>query len=173
MPAKKTTDAATAEVKEEEKTVAKKTTAKKTTTAKKAETTVEAPATEVKEVKEVKAEKKTAPKAKKVSAKKVDYKFPKATVQQFDTIIGPVITEKTMAQMQNLNQVTVKVAPKANRAEIKLAFEAVFGVKVENVNIVNTLAKYKKVGRFAGTTPAFKKAIVKLADGQALDLFKE
>ena len=167
MPAKKTTDAATAEVKEEEKTVAKKTTAKKTTTAKKAETTVEAPATEVK------AEKKAAPKAKKVSAKKVDYKFPKATVQQFDTIIGPVITEKTMAQMQNLNQVTVKVAPKANRAEIKLAFEAVFGVKVENVNIVNTLAKYKKVGRFAGTTPAFKKAIVKLADGQSLDLFKE
>ena len=160
---KKTATAETsAEVKEEKKTTAKKTT-------KKAEAPVaEAP---VAEVKEAKAEKKAA--AKKVAAKKVAYKFPKATVQQFDTILGPVITEKSMAQMQNFNKVTVKVAPKANSVAIKAAFEATFGVKVKEVNIVNCLAKYKKVGRFAGTTPAFKKAIVTLEDGEALDLFKE
>ena len=75
-------------------------------------------------------------------AKTVTKNFVKPTVKSFDTIIRPVITEKTMALMQNQNKVTVEVAKNANRAAVKIAFEAIFNVKVENVNIVNTLIQF-------------------------------
>ncbi len=100
-------------------------------------------------------------------------RFTKPTVKSFDTIIRPVITEKTMMLMQNFNKVTVEVAPKANRTEIKLAFESIFQVKVKDVAIIHVLSKAKRAGRYEGTVPAYKKAIVTLEEGQALDLFKE
>lgn len=107
-------------------------------------------------------------------AKKVDAKkLAKPTVKSFDTIIRPVITEKTMALMQNQNKVTVEVAKNANRAAVKIAFEAVFGVKVADVNIINTLRKSKRANGHEGYVPGMKKAIVTLEDGEALDLFKE
>ncbi len=108
---------------------------------------------------------------KKVAAK--ESRFTKPTVKSFDTIIRPVITEKTMMLMQNFNKVTVEVDAKANRAEIRLAFESVFQVKVKDVAIVNVRSKAKRAGRYEGTVPAYKKAIVTLEEGQALDLFKE
>ncbi|MCQ2801190.1 MAG: 50S ribosomal protein L23 [Bacilli bacterium] len=98
----------------------------------------------------------------------------KATVHDFDVIIEPVITEKTMSLMQEQNKVTLKVSPKANRADVKKAFEKVFGVKVIGVNIVNAPAKETtRGGRYKGVISGFKKAVVTVADGQAIDLFKE
>ena len=98
----------------------------------------------------------------------------KASVHDYEVIIEPVITEKTMSLMQEQNKVTVKVAPKANRAEVKKAFEHVFGVKVLNVNIVNVPSKETtRGGRYKGTISGFKKAVVTIAEGEALDLFKE
>lgn len=98
----------------------------------------------------------------------------KATIHQFDTIVEPVITEKTMSLMQEQNKVTLKVSPKANRADVKKAFEAVFGVKALNVNIVNVPSKETtRGGRYKGTISGYKKAIVTIAEGEALDLFKE
>ena len=98
----------------------------------------------------------------------------KASIHQFDTIVEPVITEKTMSLMQEQNKVTVKVNPKANRADIKKAFEAVFGVKVVKVNIVNVPSKSTtRGGRYKGTISGFKKAVVTVAEGEALDLFRE
>ncbi|MCX5775606.1 MAG: 50S ribosomal protein L23 [Firmicutes bacterium] len=95
-------------------------------------------------------------------------------MRDFDTIIRPIITEKTMSLIQEQNKVTVEVDPKANRAAIKIAFEAVFGVKVSNVHIANVRAKNtRRGGRYEGSVPGYKKAIVTLAEGQALDLFKE
>lgn len=121
-----------------------------------------------------------APVAKKVKAKKGEAApkaakaLKKSSIKDFDTIIRPIITEKTMSLIQNQNKVTVEVDPKANRAAIKLAFEAVFGVKVSNVHIANVRAKStRRGGRYEGSVPGFKKAIVTLAEGQALDLFKE
>ena len=105
---------------------------------------------------------------------KVESRFAKPTVKQFDVIIRPIITEKTMAMTQNQNKVTVEVSRKANRAEIKMAFESVFQVKVREVNIINVDSKVAKRGtRYPGKLPAYKKAIVTLAEGEALDLFKE
>lgn len=98
----------------------------------------------------------------------------KATVHDFDVIIEPVITEKTMSLMQEQNKVTLKVSPKANRADVKKAFEKVFGVKVTGVNIVNAPAKETtRGGRYKGVISGFKKAVVTVAEGQAIDLFKE
>lgn len=111
--------------------------------------------------------------AKKV-AKKVEVKARKVTVHQFDLIVRPIITEKTMALMQNQNKVTVEVPADANKTAIKLAFEAVFNVKVENVNISNVRAeKTRRGGKHEGRIPGYKKAIVSVATGDAIDLFKE
>ncbi len=101
-------------------------------------------------------------------------KVSKATIHDFDVIIEPVITEKTMSLMQEQNKVTLKVSKKANRADVKKAFEAVFGVKALNVNIINVPSKETtRGGRYKGVISGFKKAIVTIADGEALDLFKE
>ena len=110
--------------------------------------------------------------AKKVS--KAAETVSKATIHDFDTIIRPVITEKTMTLMQEQNKVTVEVSAKANRAEVRKAFENIFNVKVTDVNIVNVVAKKTtRGGRYQGSISGFKKAIVTGADGAAIDLFKE
>ena len=107
-------------------------------------------------------------------AKKKADSVKKATIHDFDVIIEPVITEKTMSLMQEQNKVTLRVSKKANRAEVKKAFEAVFGVKVTGVNIVNVPAKETTRGsRYKGVISGYKKAVVTVADGEAIDLFKE
>lgn len=98
----------------------------------------------------------------------------KATIQQFDLIVRPIITEKSMALMQDQNKVTVEVSRHGNKDSIKEAFEAIFGVKVTDVKVINTLPKKtKRGGRYEGSIPAMKKAIVTIKEGQAIDLFKE
>lgn len=101
-------------------------------------------------------------------------KFAKAAEHDFEVILEPLITEKSMALMQNANKVTVKVAAKANKIEIKHAFERLFQVKVVDVKVINQIGKTTtRGGRYRGTISGFKKAIVTLAAGEALDLLKE
>ncbi len=101
-------------------------------------------------------------------------RFPKATEKDFTVIVKPLITEKTMALMQNENKVTVKVLDSANKTEIKLAFERIFQVKVTDVKVLNQRAKETTRGtRYAGSISGFKKAVVTVAEGEAIDLFKE
>ena len=100
--------------------------------------------------------------------------FPKATERDFAVIVKPVITEKSMALMQNENKVTVKVLESANKTEIKLAVERIFQVKVEDVRVSNVRAKQTTRGtRYQGKISGYKKAIVTIAEGEAIDLFKE
>ena len=100
--------------------------------------------------------------------------FPKATERDFQVILKPVITEKTMTLMQENNKVTLKVAPDTNKTEVALAFERIFQVKVVDVKIANVRAKATTRGpRYHGHIQGYKKAIVKIADGEAIDLFKE
>ena len=101
-------------------------------------------------------------------------RFPKATEKDFSVIVKPLITEKTMALMQNENKVTVKVLESANKTEIKLAFERIFQVKVTDVKVLNQRAKETTRGtRYQGRISGFKKAVVTVAEGEAIDLFKE
>ena len=101
-------------------------------------------------------------------------RFPKANEKDFAVIVKPLITEKTMSLMQNENKVTVKVLDSANKTEIKLAFERIFQVKVTDVKVINQRAKETTRGtRYAGSISGYKKAVVTVAEGEAIELFKE
>ncbi len=81
----------------------------------------------------------------------------------YDVILKPVITEMSMDQAQN-KKYTFKVAVDANKTEVKRAVEEIFDVEVKKINIMNVNGKKKRMGRFVGTTPAYKKAIVTLTE---------
>ncbi len=117
---------------------------------------------------------KPAKKAKKEEAKAPAHTFAKPTHHDYEVIDAPHITEKTMALMQNANKVTLKVSAKANKIEIKDAFQRIFQVKVTDVKVLNQVAKTTTRGsRYKGTISGYKKAIVTVAEGEAIDLFKE
>ncbi len=80
-----------------------------------------------------------------------------------DIIRRPIITEQSMMLMQE-KKYTFEVDKRANKIQIKQAIEEVFGVKVESVNTMNVLGKYKRMGANIGKRADWKKAIVKLTD---------
>lgn len=86
-----------------------------------------------------------------------------------DIIIAPVITEKSMAERSN-NVYTFKVAKSATKDEIKAAIEDAFKVEVVKVNTLNTKSKRRRVGKYAGRTKTYKKAIVTLKAGSSIEL---
>lgn len=89
-----------------------------------------------------------------------------------DIIKRPVITERTADYMNELKYV-FEVDIRANKTEIKKAVEAIFGVKVSNVNTLRVPAKPKRYGRHFGYTPEWKKAFVTLAEGsKPLEFFE-
>ena len=93
-------------------------------------------------------------------------------MREHDIIIKPLLTEKSYAGIADKKYVFV-VAKSANKTEIKLAVEKLFGVQVESVNTVNVRGKLKRMGRNEGYTPAFKKAIVQLkADSKPIGFFE-
>lgn len=104
---------------------------------------------------------------------KAEKKISNPTLKDFEVIIEPILTEKSMQLMEKENKITVRVNSQSNAIEIKKAFESIFNVKVEKVNTANVRARSKRVGRYEGVVGAYKKAIVKLAAGEALDLFKK
>ena len=79
-------------------------------------------------------------------------------------ILKPVITEASMANLQ-MGKYTFKVAKDANKIEIAKAVEEIFGVKVAKVNTLNCTGRSKRMGKYEGKTPDYKKAIVTLAEG--------
>ena len=82
-----------------------------------------------------------------------------------DIILKPIITENSMMGIME-KKYTFKVAKDANKIEIAKAVEAVFpGTKVAKVNTVNCRGVMKRMGRNEGYTPAWKKAVVTLAEG--------
>jgi large subunit ribosomal protein L23 len=88
----------------------------------------------------------------------------------YDIIIAPVVTERSM-DLQADNKYTFIVDRKANKTEIKNAVEKLFSVDVTNVRTLNVKGKPKRVGRYLGRTPARKKAIVSVRDGQSIKIF--
>lgn len=106
--------------------------------------------------------------AKKTNVKAVETKA--VSMRAYDVIRGPIVTEKSAGQQQAFNQFTVQVAKDANKTEIKLAFEAIFKVKVSGVNIINTNSRERRVGQRVGIVSGIKKAIVTLEEGCTLDI---
>lgn len=90
-----------------------------------------------------------------------------------DVLKKPVLTEKSMTLSAEENKYTFDVDVNANKIEIKQAIEAMFGVKVESVNVMNVKPKKKRMGRYEGKTNRRRKAIVKLAEGESINYFGE
>lgn len=81
-----------------------------------------------------------------------------------DVILKPVLTEKGYDGIAD-KRYTFYVKNTANKIEIRNAVEKLFGVKVAKVNTINCKGKLKRMGRNEGYTPAWKKAVVTLAEG--------
>ena len=82
----------------------------------------------------------------------------------YDIILTPVISEQSMDVAAD-KKYTFKVATDANKTQVKLAVEEIFGVEVAKVNIMNYDGKVKRMGSSVGRTAAYKKAIVTLTSG--------
>ena len=90
-------------------------------------------------------------------------------VRHYDIVLAPHITEKTTMLSEN-NAVVFRVAPRATKPEIKAAVEALFGVTVVGVNTMVTKGKTKRWKGKPYQRSDMKKAIVRLAEGQSIDI---
>jgi large subunit ribosomal protein L23 len=89
-----------------------------------------------------------------------------------DVIIRPVVTERSTTLGEDHDAFTFIVAEDANKIEIRRAVEALFDVKVRSVNTMRYRGKIRRVGRSMGRRASFKKAIVKLVDGERIDVYE-
>jgi large subunit ribosomal protein L23 len=87
-----------------------------------------------------------------------------------DVLLAPVVSEKSYGLLDE-NKYTFLVHPDANKTEIKIAVEKVFGVKVNGVNTINRQGKLKRSRTGFGRRNATKRAIVTVAAGDRIDIF--
>jgi large subunit ribosomal protein L23 len=87
-------------------------------------------------------------------------------------LVQPLLTEKVTAMREQSNTVGFLVHPDANRIQIKQAVETLLKVRVERVNVLNVRGKIKRLGRFSGKRSDWKKAFVKLKEGEKLELYE-
>jgi large subunit ribosomal protein L23 len=92
-----------------------------------------------------------------------------------EVLVKPILTEKANAQQEKLRRYAFKVARKANKLEIKKAIEEFYGVTVTDVNTSvvpgKNKTRYTKAGFVKGQKPAYKKAMVTVAEGETLDIY--
>lgn len=91
-----------------------------------------------------------------------------ANPHQFDTIVAPMITEKSTMASEH-GKVVFRVAPDATKTSIKQAIESIFKVQVEKVNTINIKGKRKRFRGIKGKRNDVRKAIVTLKAGQTID----
>ena len=87
-----------------------------------------------------------------------------------DILLAPVVSEKSYGLL-DANKYTFIVHPDANKTEIKIAVEKVFGVKVTSVNTLNRTGKSRRTKYGMGKRKDTKRAIVSLAEGHRIDIF--
>lgn len=93
-------------------------------------------------------------------------------MDHYHIIRRPLITEKGMRNNEEQNTVVFEVAPVANKIQIKQAVEALFQVKVLDVNTLNMRGKKKRVRMREGKRPDWKKAYVTLREGDTITFFE-
>jgi large subunit ribosomal protein L23 len=94
-------------------------------------------------------------------------------VKATDVIRRPLVTEKTTILREDGRTLVLQVAAGANKVQIRRAVETLFGSKVADVRTTTVRGKIKRQGRFAGRRPDWKKAYVRLRDGEKLPEFIE
>ena len=89
-----------------------------------------------------------------------------------DLVLRPIVTEKATLLLEQ-NKYVFEVIPKATKPQIKAAIESLFDVKVTSVNTIRPPRKKRRVGKFIGYKPQYKRAIVTLAAEDSITLFPE
>ena len=89
-----------------------------------------------------------------------------------DVIFEPLVSEKSYDLIEDTNTYTFVVDRRANKTEIKQAVASIFDVKVLSVNTMNRKGKLKRTGYVLGKRKDTKRALVKLADGDKIDIFE-
>ncbi len=90
----------------------------------------------------------------------------------YQVILKPLLSEKGTRLKEEGNQYLFRVAKTANKVEIKRAIEQLFKVKVVEVRTVHVRGKVKRLGRFQGRQPAWKKAFATLKAGESIELYE-
>ncbi len=90
----------------------------------------------------------------------------------YQVIQKPIVTEKSNIGREEQNLVTLAVDPRANKHEIRQAVENLFQVSVLEVRTMRMPRKSRRVGKYAGRKPEWKKAIVRLAEGQSIEFYE-
>lgn len=99
-------------------------------------------------------------------------------MNSYDLLKRPIITERSMEVVTDregneIKKYTFEVPRSVNKIEVKKAVEEVFGVKVAKVNTMNITGKLKRMGRYEGRRPSWKKAIVTLTpDSKTIEFFE-
>ena len=96
-----------------------------------------------------------------------------ANREHFNTLRQPVITEKSYSASGDANQYTFRVATDATKRQIKDAVEAIFEVDVEKIQVINMPGKEKRRGIHTGRRAGYRKAMIRLAEGQSLEVAEE
>jgi large subunit ribosomal protein L23 len=89
-----------------------------------------------------------------------------------DIISQAILSEKSTIIKEKENKYVFKVNPLANKLEIKRAIESAFGVKVADIQTVNVKGKTKRLGRFEGKRSSWKKAFIRLKEGNTIEIFE-
>ncbi len=89
-----------------------------------------------------------------------------------EVIRRPLVTEKSNIGREEQNVVTLAVDPRANKHDVRRAVEELFDVDVLDVHTMRMPRKTRRVGKFVGRKPEWKKAIVRLAEGQTIEFFE-
>lgn len=90
----------------------------------------------------------------------------------YEVIRKPLVTEKSNIGRETQNLVTLAVDPRASKHDVRRAVEQLFGVAVLDVRTLRMPHKSRRVGRFLGRKTQWKKAIVRLAEGQKIEFYE-
>lgn len=87
-------------------------------------------------------------------------------------IVRPLVTEKSTEKLEREGAYSFVVAKDANKVEIAQAIESLFNVKVSDVRTMQYRGKERRLGRYMGRRAAWKKAVVKLREGDTIEIFE-
>ena len=93
-------------------------------------------------------------------------------MDMYQVVIKPLVTEKGTMMLSEGNWVTFRVHPDANKIEIREAVQKIFSVSVLQVNTQIVRGKLKRFGKTMGQSKAWKKAMVRLKEGDKIEIFE-
>ncbi len=88
-----------------------------------------------------------------------------------EVVLRPIVTEKTIAQAERANTYTFQVREAANKVQIRRAVEHLFNVGVADVRTQRYLGKRRRMGKYFGSTGNWKKAIIRVKEGDTIDFY--